>query len=149
MGDFDGDGHGDIAFATIVSGSPAVCVYTPQSGTLKANECWLSTGTSTSGWGVSLIAGDLDADGKDDLVIGSTSGLVTLTKGASGFVATPIAGSFGPRITTIYPGRPDFARWAAISADGTSVTVFKGTDVNQVLKFTALQGIIKIGPTIR
>jgi hypothetical protein len=149
MGDFDGKGAGQIAFTTVVSGNPGVCVYTPQSGALPADACWTKAGASVDGFGTSLAAGDLDADGTDEIVVASTTGIVVLKKGASGFVATDVPGEFLPSVTMIHPGRPDPARWAALGADTKSVTVFKGTQVSQVLPVGADPAVVRIGPLLR
>ena len=44
--------------------------------------------------------------------------------------ATPIGlPGVGIRLTTIWPGRPGKARWAAVASDGSRVAVFEGKEL--------------------
>jgi hypothetical protein len=155
-GDFDGDGVADIAFSTVIkdhagASFAAVCVYTPNAAPLNEDHCWKST-APTEGFGVSLVAGDLDADGRDDIVVGSTSGIVVISMKSDGpgFDETPVAGKFVPQVTMIHPGRPDLARWAAIGTEGKTITIFKGKGtIHQVLDMTNDPYVVKLGSTIR
>lgn len=155
-GDFDGNGVTEIAFSTVVKDSAgasfaAVCVYTPNTGALMADHCWKST-AALDGFGSSLVAGDLDLDGRDDIVVASTTGIVVIgkKKDGPGFEETPVPGKFLPNVTMIHPGRPDLARWAAIGADSKSITIFRGkSEISQVIDISTDRRIVKLGSAIR
>lgn len=156
MGDFDGDGRAEMAFSTVVpegSGAsyPAICIYSPAKDPLDtAQHCHRST-AAVDGFGLSLAAGDLDEDGRDEIVVASKTGIavVRMKADGSGFEETPIAGSFVPRVTMIHPGRPERARWAAIGADQKSITIFAGTEVHQFFDMSQDGYVAKIGTAIR
>jgi len=156
MGDFDGDGVAEMAFSTLVpegaEGSyPAVCVYSPARDPLDtARDCHRST-AAIEGFGLSLAAGDLDEDGRDEIVVASATGIavVRMKADGSGFEETPIEGSFLPRVTMIHPGRPGPARWAAVGADQKTITIFAGTDVHQFFDMRMDAYVVKLGGVIR
>ena len=151
-GDFDGDGVDEIAFTSAVAGTPAICVYSPKK-TLQAKDCWSATGETVDAFGLSLAAGDLDADGKDEIVVASKDGIVVLTRDGGTFKSSPIAGAFQPRVTMIHPGThsggADPARWAAIAADSKTLTIFRGSEVNQVLHLDSDPNLVSAGPSLR
>jgi hypothetical protein len=56
--------------------------------------------------------------------------------------ATPIGvPGLGVRLTTIWPGRPGKARWAAVAADGSRIGVFEGSELRSTL--TPPPGIVR------
>jgi len=155
-GDFDGDGTADVAFTTTVGGEPAVCVYSIKSGSMTMRSCWVNAGAPADGFGRSLAAGDLDGDGRDEIIVASTSGLVFLSHEVAGFtsegttfVATPIPGSFGARVAMIHPGRPTKAKWAVYGADGQSIVIFTGTEVTQKIDLSNDEYFVSVGVSIR
>src|SRR5205814_1935284 len=103
----------------------------------------------------SITAADLDEDGRDDLVaavsMGSGGGggpgaiqMRMLRLDTDGIndtinissIAAPT--NLSQRITTIWPGRPNRGRWAALSTDGKEVTVFEGTSIRQTVPFSPM-----------
>lgn len=83
-GDFDGDGHGDVALGVPESdlGRPtggAVFVFRGSSAGLPSQPTWTLTGeTDTASLGAVLAAGDLDGDGRDDLAVSAPGADVTV-----------------------------------------------------------------------
>jgi hypothetical protein len=151
-GDFDGNGVIDIAFATVIDNTPAVCMYTPNTGALGVDSCWMGTGTADDA-ATSLAAGDFNGDGTDEIIVASKSGITTLKRNGDHFDATPIPGSFGTRVTMIHPGRGggvwSDARWAVLGADGLSFHIFKNTTSVQQLQIKGHKFLLKLGPSIR
>ena len=131
-GDFDGDGFDEVAFATTVGGKAAVCVTSFGNSTLSAHACWIST-EPVAGFGTTLGAGDVDADGVDEIFVGSTSGITVLTHAGLGyaddtstFTPTLIKGDYTSHFSVFYPGRPGKAQWAAYGKDGHTLYVVEG-----------------------
>jgi len=134
-GDFDGDGLSDVAVTLVSNGSSAVCVW------FGSRESFMVEGPCVRGlagdtrFGAEMTAGDLEGDGVDELVVSAVSAgpvmrAVRFTRDAA--EATPVGpAGFGARLTTIWPGRPGKARWAAASADGASIAILEGTEVRQ------------------
>lgn len=83
-GDFDGDGIADVAVGVPESdlGRPqggAVFIYKGTAAGLPATPTWTLVGdTDTAALGAVMAAGDLDADGKDDLAISEPFADVTI-----------------------------------------------------------------------
>jgi hypothetical protein len=137
-GDFDGDGLNDIASTVPVDGNPRVCVW------FGDRDKGVVPGPCTAGLdgdadlGASLTAGDLEGDGKDEILAtvrhGGASEVRVLHVGEASVDIAPIGQSgFGQHLTTVWPGRPGKARWAAIADDGQSIGVFEGGRLAQSL----------------
>lgn len=71
VGDFNGDGTPDLAFATGPGATAAVRVLNGRTGTDLAG---LTTVLDGFGGGVYLSAGDLDGDGRDELAVSADAG---------------------------------------------------------------------------
>lgn len=128
-GDFDGDGLSDVAFVTTVGAAPAVCLLRGSEAFDAARlVCW-SPASAPAGFASSIAAADVDADGRDDLVVGSSdAGVDVLSLDSAGALAARhVATPFGARVTTVLPGRPRPAVWAATRADGSAIGIFEGT----------------------
>lgn len=145
-GDFDGDGIDDVAVTNLVGSSTRICVwFGDREKLLRPGPC-LSPAAGDTQLGASLTAADIEGDGIDELLATAKSGdsegvrVVRLTGGALSAAPIGLPG-LGVRLTTIYPGRPGKARWAAASADGTRVGVFEGADLRTTL--TPPPGIVK------
>jgi hypothetical protein len=145
-GDFDGDGTSDVAFVATFDGKAAVCIHKAKSGALQADQCWMPADAAT-GFAQSLAAGDVDADGRDDIIVGSTAGLSVVKMDASDhLVVEAITGTYGSRVTMIHPGRPGPAIWAALGADQQSINIFHGVAHKQKI---AADATMKLGPQLR
>ncbi len=149
-GDFDGSGSVTIAFSTVIDDAPNVCFYTMGKGPVST--CWKGAGDANA-VARSLAAGDIDGDGKDEIVIGTDSGVSILKRQDEGFVATPIPGTFASRVTVVHPGRGgpgwEKAMWAVLGADGKSFNVFRGTELQQKIDIVGHAFLKKVGPAIR
>lgn len=149
-GDFDGSGVSSVAFATVIDDAPHVCMYALDKGPVST--CWKGKG-SANDVARSLAAGDIDGDGTDEIIVGADSGITILKRQAGGFVETPIPGTYASRVTVIHPGRGgtgwENAMWAVHGADGKSINVFRGTELQQKIDIAGHAFLTKVGPAIR
>lgn len=147
-GDFDGDGFDEVAFTTTVGGKAAICVSTMANTTLNAHACWISD-APVDGFGTTLGAGDTDADGVDEIFVGSSTGVTILTHAGIGyaddtsvFTASPVAGPYSSHFSVFYPGRPGKAQWAVYGTDNKTLFVIEGkgeAGAAQQYDFTAMK----------
>jgi FG-GAP repeat len=138
-GDFNGDGIDDVAITTPVGASTRVCIwYGHREKLLTPGPC-VGAAAGDQDFGGSLTAVDLEGDGVDELLAtakaGTVEGVRVVRIGPDGAAATQPIGvpGLGVRLTTIWPGRPGKARWAAVAADGTRIGIFEGTDLKETL----------------
>jgi hypothetical protein len=145
-GDFDGDGIDDVALTTAVDQGSRICIwFGDRTKVLRAGPC--VTAANEKDFGASLTAADLEGDGVDELLAttrtGDVDGVRVVRIGSDGAAtATPIGvPGLGVRLTTIWPGRPGKARWAAVAADGSRIGVFEGSELRSTL--TPPPGIVR------
>ncbi|MDF2692008.1 MAG: hypothetical protein K0S65_391, partial [Labilithrix sp.] len=147
-GDFDGDGFADLALVTTLDSKPSVCVGRGAAALDSIHfVCWTPASPAT-GFGSSLIAGDVDADGRDEVIVGSTgAGIDILTWSKDALTPQHLETPFGARLTMILPGRPEPAVWAATRTDGSGIAVFKGRE--RVTTLLPPRDALRFGSTIR
>lgn len=155
-GDFDGDGKADLAFATAVAGKASICVTTNASGMQGKLICYTPP-APPNGYGQSLIALDLEGDGKDEIVVASAvAGLEILRLTAPDKLeGESLANDYGVGLTVLDPGATQKpAVWVAVRPDGAGFGVFRGKDLAapfglKDLAFTADYPILRVGPSVR
>ena len=137
-GDFNGDGIDDVAISAAVDQGSRVCIwFGDRAKVLRPGPCVMAAGEKD--FGASLTAADLEGDGVDELLattkIGDVDSVRVVRIGADGTAtAAPIGvPGLGVRLTTIWPGRPGKARWAAVAADGSRIGVFEGSELRSTL----------------
>ena len=145
--DFDSDGKRDLVLATELTGpcearpgteAPAACGgYCAYRGA-DPKFVFCSELESAQGgirrFGASMVALDLDASGRDTLLVdrvGAASAVEIVKLPASELEldesreSLPARG-FGAALTVLSPGRPGAARWAGVADSRTAVRVFSG-----------------------
>lgn len=134
-GDFNGDALPDVASTVVANGVRQVCIwYGDRVQKLVAGPC-VTAADNDMLFGESLTSADLEAGGKETLLITSTAGVrAAKIDGATLTADAVIAPGYGTTLTTIWPGRPGKARWAAVSAAGDQIGVFEGTDLKSSVR---------------
>ncbi|WAM27517.1 FG-GAP-like repeat-containing protein [Myxococcus sp. NMCA1] len=100
--DFDGDGHLDLAVGQRESdldqpSGGAVFIFKGGSGGLPAEPTWVLTGTTeTAQFGDALAAGDLDGDGRAELLVSSPGADVAVTNAGAVYLYTFRSGAPAP-----------------------------------------------------
>ena len=134
-GDFNGDGIDDLAVTMPTSDSTRVCLWYGSRDKLVVPGPCVAAPAGDTEFGASLTAADLEGDGVDELLVTAkatdVAGVRVVRIAASGTASVAPIGipGLGVRLTTIWPGRPGKARWAAVAADGSRVGVFEGADL--------------------
>jgi hypothetical protein len=146
-GDFDGDGLTDTAFSTTQDGQVAVCVLRATEPEAAKLTCFVPP-SAPAGFATSLVACDLEGDGRDEILVGgAANGVDVLRLDPSGLAAEHIATEWGIQITRIYPGRPGPAVWAATRSDGAAIAIFRGK--TQVTTLTPFAEATRFGLWVR
>jgi hypothetical protein len=137
--DVDGDGKNDLALVTTIAGGPAVCVLLGSALRSAPYPCW-SPASTPAGFASAMIAVDVEPDGRDELLVGSSSGGVDVLRlvapadgGAPSLVAEHLTTDYGATLTTVHPGRPTPGIWVAGRLDGSALQLFQGKAPGQVI----------------
>ncbi len=118
-GDVNGDGYADIIIGAVLYGGGAY-VYLGSSSFMSITPVFTATGGTNSEFGLSLgTAGDVNADGYADVIIGA-SGPITDT----GHAYLYLGSATGPSITSV------ITLTGQAAGDGFGVTVATAGDVN-------------------
>lgn len=157
-GDVNGDGFEDVIVGTGTGGGARVRVFDGHhmtAGRPTVLYDFFAFGNSYRG-GLSVAAGDVDGDGKADIIVApssGSSGIVKVFSGATGVLETAFRafsrGAGGVRVAAGDVNGDGFDDIIAGSATGSSVRVFDGHNVATVLKeFRAFPATFRGGVTV-
>lgn len=144
-GDFDGDGVTDVAATVPVDGRRMVCFWLANKDKLFVNDICVPAPKNDPAYGDHLIAADLEGDGRDEVLVSTAGPMGPAVEmlwldGKSVAIDRIWDLPLGKQLTTIWPGHPGKARWAAVSADGRSILVFEGRKPIQTLQASLVDG---------
>lgn len=149
-GDFDGNGITDVAAIVPIDGRRTVCFWLADKERLFVNEICVPGPKNDPTYGDHLIAADLEGDGGDELLAsadgldGGTVELLWLDGKSVAIDRLFDAPAIGGGLTTIWPGRPGKARWAATAADRRSIVVFEGRKPIQTITTTDIDSLAAV-----
>ena len=147
IGDLDGDGKPDLAVANFNSDNVSVYRNTSASGSIAAGSFAPKVDFATEVQPRSVAIGDLDGDGKPDLVVANASSdniSVLRNTSASGSIT---AGSFAPKVNFANGLRPTSVAIGDLDGDGKPdlVVVNESSNTVSVLRNTSSSGSITAG----
>ncbi len=137
-GDLDGNALAEVLVAGSNPTRSFVCLFTAfdARGAVPI-DCKTST-PDKSTFGIAATSADLDGDGVEEMIVASKipERLDLDVVRATPLIAfEPLAQpGLGAALTTIWPGRPGPARWAAASAEAEEIVVFENAAKKQVLR---------------
>jgi len=144
-GDFDGDGDQDVLNRNHTTGQVTVAIN--NSTAILASSTWNSNGTggftdfTSSGSSASVLVGDFNGDGRDDLVqpnmgAGTWSVMRSGTSGAFEKVVVPVTGLLNPDLPVFaWNAQTKVLSWKAITTPNSSAS--RSYELQIVLSGTA------------
>jgi hypothetical protein len=147
IGDLDGDGKPDLAMANEVSNNVSVLRNTSSSGSITAGSFAPTVDFAAGGAPRSVAIGDLDGDGKPDLVVANLfSNTVSVLRNTS-TSGSITAGSFAPTVDFATGGGPVSVAIGDLDGDGKPdlAVANSGSISVSVLRNTSSSGSITAG----
>ena len=147
IGDLDGDGKPDLAVANANSNTISVIRNTASSGSITISSFATKVDFSTDRYPSSLAIGDLDGDGKPDLVVANyLSSLVSVLRNTS-TIGNMNAGSFASKVDFPTGSDPFSLALGDLNGDGKVdlAVANEGSNTISVIINTANIGSITIG----
>jgi gliding motility-associated-like protein len=136
IGDLDGDGKADLATANTSSNTVSVLRNTSTSGTIGTGSFTAKVDYATGNEPFSVAIGDLDGDGKADLVAANTgSATVSVLRNAPVLQQPPLIASFSPASGPV--GNEVTITGSGFNADAAGNIVFFGATRAAVKNATA------------
>jgi hypothetical protein len=138
-GDLDGDGVVDVALVLRgPDGATRLCVFRGDRARVALDPVCAAPPAGVTAFGDQLASGDLEPDGRDDVLAAVTTAAGTAIvpvklDGAALVFGPPFGTGTGRRLTSIWPGRPGKARWAASAEGGEHLDVYEGLEARQRL----------------
>jgi 6-phosphogluconolactonase (cycloisomerase 2 family) len=150
IGDLDGDGKPDLAIANYGSSTVSVLRNTSANGTITASSFATKVDFTTGSSPRSVAIGDLDGDGKADLVLanlGSYTVSVLRNTSVSGTIATS---SFANKVDFATGSGPSFVAIGDLDGDGKSDLAVANVSGNtiSVLRNTSTSGSSSFAPKV-
>ena len=147
IGDVDGDGKPDLVVTN--EGSNTVSVYrnTSTSGSMTAGSFALKVDFTTGAQPYGVAIGDVDGDGKPELVLGNYAGNTLSVYRNTGTSGSITAGSFAAKVDFTTGAQPNGAAMGDMDGDGKLDIVLANVNGNtfSVYRNTSTNGSITAG----
>ena len=145
IGDLDGDGKPDLAVAN--SGATTVSVYhnTATSGSIDAASFAAKVDFTTGTSAYSVGIGDLDGDGKPDLVVSNSNDNTVSVLHNTSTSGSIVSGSFAAKVDFATGAFPNSVAIGDLDGDGKPDLVLTNVNANSV---SVLQSVYPLPPSI-
>jgi hypothetical protein len=147
IGDIDGDGKPDLAVTIPIANIVSVFRNTGSSGSITsvsfATQVTFLTGSNPC----SVVIGDIDGDGKRDMVVANSSASTISVFRNTGSIGNIAAGSFATQVTFVTGTNPQSVAIGDMDGDGKPdlAVANQGSDNVSVLRNTCSSGSITSG----